>query len=140
MPSKIIPVIMCAGAESGHIVTFGVIPTEPATDYGYLKPGQPLADGTVRKLDMFAEKPDAARAESYVAQGFLWNCGNFLFQARVMKQEFKAFEPAILNAATNAVEGAIHDLDFLRLAEKPFNASLKISIDYAVMEKTTRSA
>src|SRR5215470_4424464 len=55
------------GAESGHIVTFGVIPTEPATDYGYLKPGQPLAGGTVRKLEMFAEKPDQARAQGYVA-------------------------------------------------------------------------
>jgi mannose-1-phosphate guanylyltransferase / mannose-6-phosphate isomerase len=128
------------GAESGHIVTFGVIPSEPATDYGYLKPGEPLADGIVRKLDMFAEKPDPARAENYVAQGYLWNCGNFLFQARVMKGEFETFQPAIWSAATSAVEGAIRDLDFLRLAEKPFSASPKISIDYAVMEKTKRSA
>jgi mannose-1-phosphate guanylyltransferase/mannose-6-phosphate isomerase len=89
---------------------------------------------------MFAEKPDAARAESYITQGYLWNSGNFLFQARVMKGEFETFMPAIWSAATEAVAGAIRDLDFLRLAEKPFSASPKISIDYAIMEKTKRSA
>src|SRR5204862_6866651 len=104
-------------AESDHIVTFGVVPTEPATDYGYLKPGPALADGRVRKLEMFAEKPDQASAAVYLAQGFLWNSGNFLFRAAVMENEFKAFQPAIWDAAETAVAGAIRDLDFVRLAE-----------------------
>src|SRR5438477_7570476 len=127
-------------AESDQIVTFGVVPTEAATNYGYLKPGQALAGGKVRKLEMFAEKPDPARAESYVAQGFLWNSGNFLFRAARMKDEFKKHHPAIWDAVENAVRGAASDLDFLRLAEKPFSAAPKISIDYAVMEKTAKSA
>jgi mannose-1-phosphate guanylyltransferase/mannose-6-phosphate isomerase len=103
-------------------------------------PGRPLNDGTVRKLEMFAEKPDQTGAKSYIAQGYLWNSGNFLFQASVMKDELNAFQPAIWKAAEDAVGGAIMDVDFLRLAEIPFAASPKISIDYAVMEKTKVSA
>jgi mannose-1-phosphate guanylyltransferase/mannose-6-phosphate isomerase len=128
------------GAENGYIVTFGVVPTEPATSYGYLKPGTAVDGCAVRKLEMFAEKPDQARAEGYIAEGYLWNSGNFLFRADVMKGELSAHAPAIWSAAEAAVAQAISDLDFLRLAEKPFSASPKISIDYAVMEKTAASA
>ncbi|MDF3810003.1 MULTISPECIES: mannose-1-phosphate guanylyltransferase/mannose-6-phosphate isomerase [Rhodopseudomonas] len=127
-------------ATEGYIVTFGVIPTEPATGYGYLKPGLALNNGPVRKLAMFAEKPTRDMAETYIADGYLWNSGNFLFQADVMMREITRFQPEIGAAAEAAVDGAVQDLDFTRLAKAPFEAAPKISIDYAVMEKTEHSA
>jgi mannose-1-phosphate guanylyltransferase/mannose-6-phosphate isomerase len=127
-------------ATAGYIVTFGIIPTEPATGYGYLKPGENLDGGAVRKLDAFAEKPDQDTAEGYIAQGYLWNSGNFLFRADVMKAELQKLQPEIWKAADGAVAGAAKDLDFLRLEATMFGTAPKLSIDYAVMEKTRSSA
>ena len=127
-------------AQQGYIVTFGIVPTEPSTGYGYLKPGAVLADNKARKLDAFAEKPDRATAEIYIRDGYLWNSGNFLFKAATMKTEIERFEPAIWQACAGAVAHATADLDFVRLGEADFSAAPKISIDYAVMEKTAASA
>lgn len=129
-----------SAAEDGNIVTFGVVPYEPATGYGYLKPGLPFGDGPVRKLDKFAEKPTREMARQYIADGYLWNSGNFLFRADTMLGELGRFQPELAVAAEGAVDAAIKDLDFVRLAKAPFENAPKISIDYAVMEKTDRSA
>jgi mannose-1-phosphate guanylyltransferase / mannose-6-phosphate isomerase len=124
------------GAEAGHVVTLGIVPTEPSSAYGYLAPGELLADGKVRELAAFIEKPSRARAAEYIAAGCLWNSGNFLFRADLMRQQFAMFQPAIWAAAEASVENAVRDLDFLRLAEEPFRQAPQISIDYAIMEKT----
>jgi mannose-1-phosphate guanylyltransferase/mannose-6-phosphate isomerase len=129
-------------AQRGRIVTFGVPPTEPATSYGYIRPGAPLngsAEGG-RAVLAFVEKPDASTAARYVADGYFWNSGNFLFRADVMLAEIGRLEPGMAEAARAAVEGASRDLDFLRLAEEPFSRAPKKSIDYAVMEHTTLAA
>jgi mannose-1-phosphate guanylyltransferase/mannose-6-phosphate isomerase len=123
-------------AEAGHIVTFGIVPDNPSIDYGYLKPGAALGQGQFRKLDSFAEKPDVKTAETYVAQGHLWNSGNFLFRADVMKQEVERFQPAIWSAASQAVADARGESGVTNLAQAAFAAAPRISIDYAVMEKT----
>lgn len=123
-------------AEAGHVVTLGIVPTEPSSAYGYLASGDQLADGKARELAAFIEKPSRERAADYIAAGCLWNSGNLLFRADVMRQQFVMFQPAIWGAAEAAVEGAVRDLDFLRLAEEPFRQAPKISIDYAIMEKT----
>lgn len=126
-------------ARAGHIVTFGIVPDNPSTDYGYLKPGLPLGQG-LRKLTAFAEKPDAKAARAYIAQGHLWNSGNFLFRADVMKEEIERFQPAIWTAASRAVAGAAGEAGATLLAKAAFASAPRISIDYAVMEKTDRSA
>jgi mannose-1-phosphate guanylyltransferase/mannose-6-phosphate isomerase len=128
-----------AVAQEGLIVTFGIVPTEPSTDYGYLKPGDRLK-GDAQRLDAFAEKPDLATAERYIAQGYLWNSGNFLFKADVMREELERYAPEMLSAARAAVDGGQGDHEALMLASEAFAAAPKISIDYAVMEKTRRSA
>ena len=127
-------------AEAGQIVTFGIVPTEPATGYGYLKVGAPFPDSKVRKLEAFAEKPDQSTAETYVKNGYLWNSGNFLFRCERMKSEMQRLQPEMWLAAENAVLEATNDLDFLRLAQEPFGQAPKISIDYAIMEHTSHSA
>ena len=66
------------------------------------------------------EKPDAVTAASHVANGYLWNSGNFLFHAATMLAEIEHFEPAMAEAAKTAVNDLVRDLDFLRLAAEPF--------------------
>ena len=94
----------------------------------------------VHAVEAFVEKPDAATAATYVADGYLWNSGNFLFHAATMLAEIERFEPEMAEAAKAAVKGLTRDLDFLRLAAEPFARAPKKSIDYAVMERTKLAA
>jgi mannose-1-phosphate guanylyltransferase/mannose-6-phosphate isomerase len=127
-------------AAEGLIVTFGIEPTYPATSYGYIRAGEKLNGGAVRAVDSFVEKPDAPTAASYVAARYLWNSGNFLFHAPTMLGEIERFEPAIAQATKAALDGLKRDLDFRRLAPECFARAPKKSIDYAVMERTSRAA
>jgi mannose-1-phosphate guanylyltransferase / mannose-6-phosphate isomerase len=128
-------------AASGHIVTLGIKPSEPATGYGYIEPGKSvLGSGDVLKVQAFVEKPDADVAARYVAEGYLWNAGNFFFRADVMREELRRFEPLMLEAAAESVAKAKKDLDFLLLDPEAFGRAPKKSIDYAVMEHTDRAA
>jgi mannose-1-phosphate guanylyltransferase/mannose-6-phosphate isomerase len=129
-----------AAAAEGVIVTFGIEPTYPATNYGYIRAGEKLNGGAVRAVDAFVEKPDARTAASYVADRYLWNSGNFLFHAATMLGEIERFEPAVAEAAKAAVHGLKQDLDFRRLAPDCFARAPRKSIDYAVMERTSRAA
>jgi mannose-1-phosphate guanylyltransferase/mannose-6-phosphate isomerase len=130
----------CSAAAAGHIVTFGIAPTAPKTSYGYIRRGEPLDIATVHAVASFVEKPDAPTAARCVADGFLWNSGNFLFRADILLSELANFEPAMLAAVEDAVEGAVNDLGFIRLDAKAFAGATQKSIDYAVMERTTRAA
>jgi mannose-1-phosphate guanylyltransferase/mannose-6-phosphate isomerase len=67
-----------AAAEAGHIVTFGIKPTEPKTSYGYILPGEEVGGGGVYAVKRFVEKPDSTTAARYVSGGYLWNSGNCL--------------------------------------------------------------
>ena len=128
-------------AEAGEIVTFGVTPDHPATAYGYIHPGKPLAvDPQVRQVERFVEKPDKDRARSFIEQGFLWNSGNFVFRADVMLEELARFEPEIAAATSKAVVLAKKDLGFIVLDPEFFGKAPMTSIDYAVMERTQRAA
>jgi mannose-1-phosphate guanylyltransferase / mannose-6-phosphate isomerase len=127
-------------ALAGRIVTFGIRPTEPRTSYGYIRPGAELGIDGVRAVDAFVEKPDAATAAEYVARGYLWNSGNFLFRADLLLAELRSYEPDMAAAVEAAVAGATTDLGFLRLERDAFAAAPQKSIDYAVMERTTHAA
>ena len=65
-------------AKAERIVTFGVKPERPATEYGYISPGEVIS-GEVHAVARFVEKPDAVKAADYVNSGYLWNSGNFMF-------------------------------------------------------------
>jgi mannose-1-phosphate guanylyltransferase/mannose-6-phosphate isomerase len=128
------------GAEAGRIVTFGITPSAPKTSYGYIRRGKPTAAEGVDAVDAFVEKPDAETAARYVAEGYLWNSGNFLFRADVLIAELSRFEPSMAEAVERAVAGANRDLGFVRLDAEAFADAPQKSIDYAVMEKTDRAA
>ncbi|HEV3043440.1 MAG TPA: mannose-1-phosphate guanylyltransferase/mannose-6-phosphate isomerase [Roseiarcus sp.] len=128
-------------AAGGLIVTFGVKPDHPATGYGYIRAGDPIdAAGKLRKVAAFVEKPDAATAERFVAEGYLWNSGNFVFRADIMLGELTRFEPDMASAVDKAVAAARRDLEFLVLDSASFAGAPKKSIDYAVMERTDKAA
>jgi mannose-1-phosphate guanylyltransferase / mannose-6-phosphate isomerase len=127
-------------AAAGHIVTFGLRPSEPRTSYGYIRPGEALAVVGAHAVAAFVEKPDAATAARYIADGYLWNSGNLMFQAEVLLSELTRHEPAMLAAVEAAASEATTDLGFLRLAAAAFGTAPRKSIDYAVMEKTDRAA
>jgi mannose-1-phosphate guanylyltransferase/mannose-6-phosphate isomerase len=127
-------------AAQGHIVTFGIRPSAPKTSYGYVRRGAALGVDGVSEVAAFVEKPDAVTAAGYVAQGYLWNSGNFLFRADALLAELARFEPGMAEAVEDAVRAAATDLGFVRLDEQAFGRATQKSIDYAVMEKTNRAA
>jgi mannose-1-phosphate guanylyltransferase/mannose-1-phosphate guanylyltransferase/mannose-6-phosphate isomerase len=129
-------------AADGYLVTFSIVPTRAETGYGYIRHGGPLpGHAEVRSVAAFVEKPDAARAEGFLAAGdYCWNSGMFLFSAARLIEEMEVHAPSVLDAVRRAVAGRATDLDFIRLEKEAFSASPGISIDYAVMEKTGRAA
>jgi mannose-1-phosphate guanylyltransferase/mannose-6-phosphate isomerase len=126
-------------AEQGRILTFGVKPERPATEYGYINPGEVVA-GEVRAVAKFVEKPDAATAAGYIASGYLWNSGNFMFRAAMLLDEYRNVDAESIASVEQSVAGAGRDLGFVKLDASAFAAAKAISIDYAVMEKTAHAA
>jgi len=128
-----------SAAESGKLVTFGIVPTAPETGYGYIKAQQKVEQSELKSYPVaeFIEKPNRATAEQYVADGsYLWNSGMFMFKASTYLQELEKFNPAITKNAKNAIQSCKNDLDFIRLDKESFEQCPEDSIDYAVMEKT----
>jgi mannose-1-phosphate guanylyltransferase/mannose-1-phosphate guanylyltransferase/mannose-6-phosphate isomerase len=124
-------------AAADKIVVFGLVPTEPKTAYGYIRPGAALGDDAdLCLVDAFVEKPDAVTALDYLKRGYLWNSGNFLFKASHMLAEFAQHAPDVVAAASEAVDKAVEDIGFWRLDSEAFSAARKTSIDYGVIEKT----
>ena len=89
-------------AAADRIVTFGVRPTRPATEYGYIRAGAAIG-ADMFTIEKFIEKPDAKTAERYVKEGYLWNSGNFMFRAGLLLDEYNGFEPDSVAAVTAAV-------------------------------------
>lgn len=129
-----------ADAQDGYIVTFGIKPDFPATGYGYIRPGAALRPNASFAVAKFVEKPDQETAKTYIADGYFWNSGNFLFRADVLLAEIARYAPEVLAAMKPTLAHAKRDMDFIRLDEKNFATSPQISIDYALMEKTAKSA
>ena len=125
-------------ANQGRLVTFGMVPTEPAVGYGYIQRG--AAESGVSdafRVAQFVEKPDPARAKRFLKDGgYYWNSGMFLFSAQRFLEELGRFRPEMLAAVKRAVEKATKDLDFLRLDADAFGECKAESVDYAVMELT----
>ncbi len=128
-------------ASGGALVTFGILPTEPHTGYGYIRRGKSLGGEGVFRVEAFVEKPDAARATQFLQEGgYYWNSGMFMFSAQAYLAELERLRPEILAACRAALEHGQQDLDFLRLSAPHFEACPSDSIDYAVMEHTRHAA
>jgi mannose-1-phosphate guanylyltransferase/mannose-6-phosphate isomerase len=135
-------VATAAGAAmGGALVTFGIQPAGPETGYGYIKSGAPVSGlAGVLAIDRFVEKPDAATAEGYLAEGsYFWNSGIFLFRAQSFLDELARLQPRMLDCCRDAMAQSHIDMDFIRLGEAAFRACPSDSIDYAVMEHATNA-
>lgn len=126
-------------AREEAIITFGIKPDHPKTGYGYIEADVALAPG-IHRIASFREKPDAATAESFLAQGhYFWNSGMFACRAGVYLAELQKYAKDIADQAAIAVNNSYRHHDFIRLDEAAFAECRSESIDYAVMEKTQRS-
>lgn len=129
-------------AERGHLVTFAIKPSFPATGYGYLRIGDAI-DASLNqfRIGAFVEKPDAAVAMTFLAAGnHAWNSGMFMFRPGVVIAAFEQFQPGILQACRDAVGAASSGDVALRLDRAAFLRAPSISIDYAIMEKASNVA
>ena len=124
-------------AQSQKLVTFGVPPESPNTEYGYIKLSSEEERGGF-KVEEFTEKPNKNEALSYIKHGnYLWNSGMFVFQADTLIKELAIHSADILHSVSKSVDLAQQDLDFIRLEKKSFESSPSDSIDYALMEKSS---
>ncbi len=141
-------------ARDGYLVTFGITPTRAETGYGYIEAGEPVGVG--RKVTAFREKPDESTADEYLAAGnFLWNSGMFVFRNDVLRSELETYEPEIPNAFAaigalpfedRRVALSVINRDGISVAwqsafiDQLYTQLPKISVDYAVMERSNRCA
>jgi mannose-1-phosphate guanylyltransferase/mannose-6-phosphate isomerase len=125
-------------AAGGAVVTFGIVPSAPETGYGYIQAGADVgAQGIDAKLiQRFVEKPDAATAQRYIAEGgYLWNSGLFMVKASVWLAAIAECRPDIHAACQLSWTNGKTDGEFVRMGKEEFAKCPSDSIDYAVMER-----
>jgi mannose-1-phosphate guanylyltransferase len=128
-------------AKDNKLVTFGVLPTSPETGYGYIKAEKPFneSERDGQKISKFTEKPDQETAKNFLKdKRYTWNSGIFTFKAKTIIAEIEKFNPSLMKNCRESLRGSRKDLDFLRIDCESFKKCQDISIDIAVMEKTSK--
>lgn len=126
-------------AAIDHLVSFGIAPDHPETGYGYIRRGGPLPGGF--EIAEFVEKPDLMRAEQYLASGeYSWNGGIFAFRAGALLGELATHRPDMCRAVERSVAAGSEAGSHFHPDAAIFDTIQGDSIDYAVMENTTRAA
>ena len=158
--------IAIEAAESGKLITFGIQPTRPDTGFGYIKAkkmtecqglrtgerglsGKAAGSSTqhsaispqpcIYEVERFTEKPDDATAERFLKEGdYYWNSGMFVWRASVILAEIEQHLPAVYQVIQTIVTESRVTGSFQQAVEKHFAAMPSISIDYGVLEKSSR--
>jgi mannose-1-phosphate guanylyltransferase len=126
-------------AKKCSVATIGITPTRPDTGLGYIEKGDPVGEGTFQ-VRHFIEKPDLARAQTFLASGnHVWNSGMFFFRAKNMIDLMRIYAPALASGLLRIDRAAALGDEAAEL-ESVFPTLPAISIDYAVMEKADRVA
>lgn len=124
-------------AASGRVTTVGIVPTRPETGYGYIEVGDAISGGPARSVVRFVEKPDRARAETFLAGGkHLWNAGMFFFRAADMAKLVEAHLPELAKGVAR-IDEAARAGDEAAVVKSVFPTLPSVSIDHGVMEKAT---
>lgn len=125
-------------AEKNKLVTFGIVPLQPETGYGYIEKGTQFERGF--KIQQFVEKPNRETAELYLeSKKYLWNSGMFVFKANHYLNELEQYGTDILDNCRLSMIKTEYDKDFIRIDHDQFKNCRSESIDYAVMEKTSNA-
>ena len=128
-------------AATDALVTFGIRPTYPETGFGYIERGDPVAGTAGYRVARFTEKPSAEVAAVMVESGrYYWNAGMFCFRAATLLEELAQHAPEILEGAKGCWEATQIKDERADLPQDLFAAMPDISIDYAVMERSSRVA
>lgn len=128
-------------SQTDALITLGIVPTRPDTNFGYIQVvyGQSREEGQPIKVKTFTEKPDAELAKVFIQSGeFYWNSGIFVWRAQAIREELEKYMPEVKSLFC----GWETDLDTHNnspFIERIYSSISKISIDYAVMEKTSKA-
>ena len=128
-------------SSEGRLVTFGIVPQSPETGFGYIKSKKEFNNSIIEGLNIesFIEKPNKEAATELIKdKRYTWNSGMFLFKSKTVLNEIEKSNPDIIKHCKKALNKGVKDLDFLRIDAKEFSACTNLSIDIAVMEKTTK--
>ena len=133
-------------AKKGYLVALGIPPTRPETGFGYIKQGtKTKEDEHVFQVEHFVEKPDLNKAKEYLKSGtYFWNCGVFVWKTSVILKELQQHAENIysqLDSLKHCLQKSGKKLDHIELDEKGskiFSALPSLSIDFAVMEKSSK--
>jgi len=120
-------------AETGKLVTFGIIPEHPDTGFGYIQAA--IADSDVLAVQRFTEKPDLSTAKSFLEQGgYFWNSGMFVWKASALLSAIQQHSPDIYTVVEQMRRAWQADEPWQEVVRHQFQAMPSISIDYAVLE------
>ena len=127
-------------SEKGNIVTFGVIPNRPEVGYGYIKvDGLSFTENLQSQIiEKFIEKPSLNKAKEFLSEGkYLWNSGIFMYKSSTIISESEKYLNSNLQFIRDAIKNSRKDMDFLRIDKNNFIKCENISIDIALIEKTS---
>ncbi len=132
-------------ARQGLLVTFGILPAQPETGYGYIEMGEVIGAGPGYRAARFVEKPYLELAEKYVASGnYLWNSGMFCATVGGLLAAIAEHQPGLLEAARECWKACASraelDSHIVEIDADSFGHLPDISIDFAVMEKAANVA
>ena len=118
-------------AKKKYIVTFGISPSYPATGYGYIEPGDSIDPSfpEIMYVKRFIEKPSFDKAKEYIEKGFLWNSGMFVWNVEFFLEQAENFLPNTYRIIKNMVDDG-------KIEKKEYSKVEKISVDFAIMEKS----
>ena len=125
---ELLAAVSLLSARERRLFTLGVVPSRPETGYGYIRPGPALSapdlDVQAFQVERFVEKPARAVAEEYVAGGYLWNSGIFIWPAALLLEQLKLHTPEIALLLPLLDEGRVEEF---------FDRAPTISIDEALL-------
>ncbi len=131
--------VAIAAAESGKLITFGIQPNRPDTGFGYIKAHRDNVSSDVYAVDRFTEKPDEKTAEKFLQEGnYYWNSGMFVWRASAILAEIQQYLPTVYSVVQTIIAESRAAGSFQQAVEKHFAAMPSISIDYGVLEKSSR--
>lgn len=123
-------------SDKETIVTIGIKPSRPETGYGYIAASESTSIDEIYKVEAFKEKPNLETAETYISAGnYYWNAGIFVWNIQTICKAIRLFQPKIADIM-DEMEASFYTDDEKEVVGKLFPTCEKISIDYAVMEKS----
>lgn len=126
--------------SSEGIITVGITPNRPETNYGYIRVNNEsvvYGNHEIKGVDCFKEKPDIETAKRYIADGnYLWNAGIFAFNADFMIKQYEKYAPNTYKLLMELPQYS--NPCYMAMLKERYSKCEAISVDYSIMEKTDK--